>query len=185
MKEQPKPPGRFGSLLSGVPRPAKIAALVVVGLFFLVIIYSVFFAKKTSNSDQMVVVAGRAQEIARVSELVIRNSKDNDGLSLATTMDEAMTSQEVQLRSYLAKQKVKLDPKLLLTYVNKSTDASLAEAQQNNAYEQAYYSYLKDSLTRYQTSLNTAYSAAGPKGKALLSDANESVKTILSASQLK
>lgn len=185
MKDQPKPPGRLGTLLSGVPRPAKIALATIGVLFLLVILYVVFLGGKTTNSDQLVGIMARAQEIARVSNLVNQQSKNTDALGLATTASSALTSQEQQLKAYLTAQKIKVDPKLLLSKLDKTTDTQLATASQNNNYEQTYYDYLKNNLGTYQTALSSASTAAGPNAKAILRAAVQSVQTLLSAPQLK
>lgn len=185
MKDQPKPPGRFGSMWAGLPKPVRIALPIIGVIIILVIGYSVLFGRKVPYTQQMVGVAARAQEISRVSQLVTSNSKDTDAKSLAATVNASMASQETAIQNYLTKNKAKVDPKLYLGKLDKKTDQELDVAKQNNAYEQAYYSYLKSSLADYQKSLAAVYPSLGNNGKDLLASANDSVKVILNAPQLR
>ena len=185
MKDQPKPPGRVGSLLSGIPKPAKIILVAVVGLFLLVILYSLFFGGKTTNADQLVGVAARAQEIARVSTLVQQQSANTDTKALASTTSASLSSQQKQLVIYLKSQGIKTDTKKLASRLDKNTDAQLLAAQQNNNYDQTYFNYLKTNLAAYQNNINTVQKGVGKKAQTILSTANTSVQTLLSAPQLK
>ena len=185
MKEQPKPPGRLSSLLSGVPRPAKLALAAIGVIFVLVILYSLFFGGKATNADQLTAVAARAQEIARVSTLVRTSSQNADTQGLAATTGEALASQEQQLVAYLKTQGIKTNTKKLAVKLDKSTDTALTAAQQNNNYDQTYFNYLKTNLATYQNDLTAAYKVAGKKAQAILNAAYQSVQTLLSAPQLK
>jgi len=185
LKDQPKPPGRFSSLLAWMPRPAKIALVAVSILFILVIFYSLFFGGKTTNTDQLSSIMARAQEIARVSILVQQQSTNANTKDLATTAEITLSSQEEQLQTYLLDQKVKVDAKKLAVRLDKETDKQLAAALQNNSYDQTYFSYLKTNLSSYQEALNTAYKDAGKNAQAILNSAYQSVQTLLSAPALK
>lgn len=185
MKDQPKAPGRFSSLLSDVPKPAKIILVAIVGLFLLVILYSLLLGGKTTNTNQLINVAARAQEIARVSTLVQQQSSSADTKGLASTTSETLYSQQKQLVIYLKSQGIKVDTKKLAVRLDKNTDAQLLAAQQNNNYDQTYFDYLKTNLAAYQNDLTTASKGAGKNAQAILSTANNSVQTLRSAPQLK
>ncbi len=185
MKDQPKAPGRFGSLLSGVPKPAKIVLVAIVSLLLLVILYSLFLGGKTTNADQLVGMAAKAQEIARVSTLVQQQSTSTDTKGLASTTSETLSSQQKQLVIYLKSQGVKASAKKLAARLDKNTDAQLLAAQQNNNYDQTYFKYLKTNLAAYQNDINTVQKGVSKKAQAILSTTNASVQTLLSAPQLK
>lgn len=184
MKDQPKPPGRFGSLLSGIPRPAKIALTSVGVLIILVILYSLLFGGKTTNVDQLTAVAARAQEITRVSTLAQTGSQNTDTQELAATTSKVLTSQEQELKTYLKTSGVKVDTKKLAARLNKDTDAQLLIAQQNNNYDQAYLSYLKASLLSYQSDIVAASQGATKNAVEILAADLQSVQTLLSAPSL-
>ena len=96
-----------------------------------------------------------------------------------------MASQEQQVQAYLATNKTKVDKNKLAARLDKSTDAALATALQNNNYDQTYFDYLKANLTSYQNDLTTAYKGAGKKAQAILDMAYASVQALRSAPQLK
>jgi hypothetical protein len=185
MKDPAKPPGRFGNLLPSLPKPAKIALAVIGVAFILVIFYSLFFGGKTTNAQQLVSLAARAQEIARVSGLAKIGSQDNDTQGLATTTSVVLSSQEAQINSYLKTNGVNVDVKKLASKLDKTTDTKLTTALQNNNYDQTYYTYLKTNLTAYQDELNTTYKLASTKAQIILKDLYTSVSTLLTAPQLK
>lgn len=185
LKDQPKPPGRFGSFASWMPKPAKIALAGVGVLFVLVILYTLFFGGKTTNTDQLNSVMSRAQEITRVSTLAQQQAPDASTRDLATTTVSTLTSQQKELSSFLTKNNVKVDPKRLLAGQDKTTDTQLAEALKNNSYDQVYLTYLKNGLTSYQSELSAAFQDASTSTQAILGAHYKSVETLLSAPQLK
>ena len=185
MKEPPKPPGRFSGLFSWMPKPAKIVLAAVGGLFVLVILYAVFFGGKTTNTDQLTSVMARAQEISRVSALVQQQAKDASTKDLATTAEAVLSSQEQGLKSYLSDRKVKVSSKKLAARLDKNTDDSLEKALQNNSYDQTYFSYLKTNLVTYQDELDATYKGSSKDLQPILSGQYQSIKTLLTAPQLK
>lgn len=185
MKEPPKPPGRLSGAIAWMPKPAKIALAVVGILFVLVVFYSIFFGGKTTNTDQLIGVMARAQEISRVSALVQQQAKATNTKDLATMAEIILSSQKQELKSYLSDRKVKADPKKLASRLDKNTDSSLEKALQNNSYDQTYLSYLKVNLGDYQNSLDTAYKGSSKNLQPILSEQYQSIKTLLSAPQLK
>lgn len=185
LKNQSKPPRRFGSLFSGLPRPAKIA-LAALGLFFiLIILYTLLFGGKTSSSDPLISVMATAQEISRVSTLVQQQTRTVDTKDLAATTGAVLNSQKQELQSYFKSKKVKVDTKKLASKLDKKTDAQLTSALQNNNYDQAYFAYLITSLANYQNTLNVANKGAPLKVQAILKTDFSSIQTLLNAPQLK
>ena len=185
LKDQPRPPSRFGSLLSGIPRPVKVVLAALGILFALVILYTLLFGGKATNTDPLTSVMASAQEISRVSTLAHQQAKDADTKDLATTTAAILSSQEQELRSYLKSKKVKVDTKKLAAKLDKKTDAQLATALQNNNYDQAYFNYLKTSLASYQNTLSAANKGVSLKVQAILKVDYSSVQTLLVAPQLK
>lgn len=185
MKEPPKPPGRFSGLFSWMPKPAKIVLAAVGILFVLVIFYAIFFGGKTTNTDQLTSVMARAREIGRVSVLVQQQAKDTSTKDLATTAEAVLSSQEQELKSYFSDRKVKVNPKKLAVRLDKNTDTSLEKALQNNNYDQTYFSYLKTNLVSYQGELDTTLKGSSESLQSILSGQYQSIKTLLTAPQLK
>ena len=171
-------------LFPNLPGPAKIILASVLGLFVVVILYSVIFGGKATNAQQMTDAMGRAQEINRVSKLVAQQSNDPDTQGLAATTQIAMASEQFQLNSYLKSHKIKTSPKQLTKYLNKNTDAQLQSAAQNNNIPAVYASYLKKNLGLYQAILLSANKGASKTVSAILRDAFNSTKTLLASPQV-
>ena len=186
LRDPQQPKRRFGLPgMSGLPKP-MIVLVALAGLLLVSIIYAVIFGgSKTSNSQQLVAVAGRAQEIARISTLVQQQSLDPNTQYLAATAQTALSSEQYQLTSYLGKHGAKVSTAQLLVYKNASTDTQLQTAKQNNALESSYASYLKTSLATYQTALKAATAGTSKTTLAILNDASTSTQVILAAPQLK
>ncbi len=185
LKDPPKPPRKFGTLLSGIPRPLRTALPIIGILLVLLILYSLLSGGKNINTEQLTSVMARAQEISRVSTLVKQQAKDADAKDLATTTASVLSSQQQELSSYLETNKAKVDTKKLAAKLDKSTDTALAGGLQNNNYDQIYFAYLKTNLVSYQNELDLAYKNAGTKGKQILIANSISIKTLQAAPQLK
>lgn len=184
-KDRPQPKKGFGLPGLGLPRPVKIILGISIALIVIILFYSLLFGNKTTGSDQLVGIMGRAQEIARVSDLVQKQSKDTNTLNLATTAEISMASDQAQLTSYLKKNHQKFSSGQLLIYKDSNIDTQLQSAAQNNSVESFYISYLKKELGTYHSSLVSAFAGTGPNAKAILQSSDTSVETLLSTSQLK
>jgi hypothetical protein len=173
--------------LPGRNNLTKLAILVVAGgavLGILIIALSIFFGPKI-NTKELTDVIARSEEISRVSDMIVHKSRDLNTANLATTTSTALTSNESQINAYLKKNHKIVNVKDAKIYLNKNTDSEVQSADQNNHLSEYYYSYLKKSLTDYQTALKTAYdTASGPALKSMVQDYSLSTKTILNAGQL-
>ena len=182
LRDPQQPKRKFG--LPNMPKP-MLFLVALVGLLFVIIIFAVVFGgSKTSNSQQLVAVAGRAQEIARISTLVQQQSTDPNTQYLAATAQIALSSEQYQLTSYLGKHGAKVSPAQLLVYKNAGTDTQLQTAKQNNALEKTYASYLKNALTTYQTDIKAAATGSSKTTLAILTDANTSSQVLLAAPEI-
>jgi hypothetical protein len=182
-----KPKRRFGFKLPGSNNLAKITILIVAGgavLGVIIIALSSILGPKI-NTTQLVDTVARAQEISRVSDAVILQSRDINTTNLAATTSNSLTSQEKQLLNYLAVNKKRVQPKDIKSYLNKTTDAEIVDAQQNNRLSEYYNSYLKKNLVAYQGAIQNAYSTAeGQNIKSTLNSFSISNTTILKAPQI-
>lgn len=176
-----------GFSLPRLPKPAKIALAVIVGLILLIIISSLLSGRKSGSTQPIINSVARGQEILRVTTLAQQqlHLQDPATQALAATVFGALSSDQQQLKSYLANNKTKISTALLSADLDKTTDAQLQSASQNNNLDTTYVSYLKDSLAKYETALQTAYKSAGPKGKTIIKSSFDSTKTLLNSSPLK
>ncbi len=166
------------------PKVGLISLIVVVAILIIIILYNVILGGRVGTTDQLIDIAARAQEIARVSDLASRSLQNTEDKDLATTVSAAMNSQERQITIYLQTKHFKVNPKKLAVRLNGQTDISLQIAAQNNRYDQTYITYLKTSLSAYQTALSETYKSASKNPRAILVGAHVSTQTILSASQI-
>jgi hypothetical protein len=183
-----KPKGRFSLRLPGSNSPLKLALLVVAGgavLGILIIVLSSVLGPKGINTKQVTDVVATAQEISRVSDLVIRQSRDLNTVNLAVTTSTTLTSEQTELISVLAKNHKRVPLKNFSIYLNKKTDAEIQTANQNNHLSEYYYSYLKKNLPDYQAAIKTAYDGSNSANlKNILNGYSISNATILKTQQL-
>jgi hypothetical protein len=185
LKNNPQP--KRGLALPNMPKPVKVILGVVAGLLLLIVIGSLLSGRKSAGTQPIINAMARGQEILRVTQLTQQQLplRDPAAQALAATVSSSLTSDQQQLRAYLANNNTKPSTAQLAADSDKTTDSSLQSASQNNNLDTAYVAYLKDSLAKYQTDLQTAYKSTGPKGKVVLKSAFDSTTTLLSSPQLK
>jgi hypothetical protein len=179
-------PAKRGLALPNMPKPVKIILAAIIGVILLIIIYSLLSGRSSGATQPVINSMARGQETLRVTKLVQQlQPQDPTTQALAATVSAALSSDQAQLKSYLAANHTKPSAALLAADADKSADTQLQSASQNNSLDAAYAAYLKTNLAKYQTDLQTAYQSAGPKGKAILKVAFDSTTTLLSTPPLK
>jgi len=186
---QQQPGGRkFSFKLPGGGNLTKIVLLVVGGtliLGVLIVILSSAFGNKGVDSKQLIDLAAKAQEISRVSDLVVQKSKDLNTINLAATTSNSLISEQSEIVAYVNGSKKKVASKDLRIYQNKNTDAAIEAAIQTNSLSTYYNSYLKQSLQTYDGSLKSVLSTTNSaKLKPILLGAISNIETILATSQV-
>jgi len=185
LKNNPQP--KSGLSLPAMSKPVKIAALAIIAILLLIVISSTLSSHKGGGTKSVITAVAREQEILRVTQLVQTQQtlRDPGTAALAATVSSTLTSQQAQLLNYLATGHTKPSKAQLTADTDKTADAQLQSASQNNQLDDAYKNYLKQALTRYQIELQAAYKVVGPNGKVLLKDAYASNNTLLSNAPLK
>jgi hypothetical protein len=173
--------------LPNLPKPMLIAVAVLAGLILVIIVASLLSGRKNSQWQPFESVLARGQETLRVTQLTQQELQlqDPQTKALAATVSSALTSDQQQIKSYLTKNHFKVSQARLAAETDKSTDADLQTASQNNSLDSAYVSYLKSALNKYQADLQTASNGAGPNGKQILSDSIESTRALLNSAPIK
>jgi hypothetical protein len=110
-KPQPKK-----SLLPGAPKALVYGAGAVIVILIFILFFGLLFGKKNTGSADMMEAIGRSQEISRVTEAQSQKLKDPTTLSVASTTQASMTSEQSEMSSWLAKRKIKAEPKKLAIY---------------------------------------------------------------------
>jgi hypothetical protein len=172
-------------LPAGISNHAKIS-LAVLGTVITLIIVVVLSSGGGGASTDVTGVLARGTEIQRVTaEVQQLNLQDPNTQALAATVSTTLASDQVQLEQYLANNHTKASPAQLSADINKSTDAQMQVASQNNSLDQTYITYLQQSLAKYSSDIQTAYKATGQNGKAILAGSLYSVNTLLTNPPLK
>lgn len=181
-------PVKRGLSLPGIPKPIKIVLAAIVFITILIVALSWFSGRNSSITQPVVNVIARGSETLRVTTLVQSQLqlRDPQTRALAATVSSSLSSDQVQLKTYLTKNlKTKVSAAILSGLTDKSTDAGLKSASQNNRLDSAYVTYLKTALEKYKQNLQLAYDSAGPNGKKILKEAFDSTQTLLSSPPLK
>jgi hypothetical protein len=182
MKDEQQKSGKKSALpMPNLPKPVAVILAAIVALIIIIVFYSLIFGGKTSGTNQMVGVIGRANEIARISAEVSQASHDPLTQNLAATTQTALSSDSARLSTYLKSRKVKVDPARLKLYIHKTTDAEVQVALQNNNLSAYYISYLRTNLPDYANAIKPVYSNASVRSKPILSDAFNNAKVILTS----
>jgi hypothetical protein len=184
LKEQPQRRRILPSF--NLSKPIKIALAVVLAIVFLIVISSVLSGRKAGKTQPFIGVLARGQETLRVTaEVQQLQLQDPQTQAMASTAASALASDKQQLLNYLARNHSKVSAAALGADNDKTSDASLQAAAQNNGLDSAYVTYLRDSLNKYETDIQTAYKTAGPNGQKLLNDISISTTTLLNSPPLK
>lgn len=185
LKDKPKAGRRLPQ--PNLPKPVKIGAAAIAAIFLIIIISSLLSGRSSGSTQAFEGTLARGQEIVRVTSLVQQQLtlQDPQTQVLAATVNSAISSDNQEITSYLAKNNVKVSPSQLALDTDKSTDTSLRTAAQNNSLDPAYVSYLKGALNQYATDLQNAYNLTGPNGKTLLGKSLQSTRTLLNTPPIK
>jgi hypothetical protein len=181
-QKQSKKKFRLG--LPGSNNLTKITLLIVGAsaiLGILLIIFSSFFGSKGVNTEEVVDIVARGQEISRVSDLVALQSKDLATINLASTTSTTLNSDKKQLVNYLGiKAHKSINLADLNTYKDLKVDDQLQATNQTGGLSNYYYSYLKKYLTQYQSSLKLAGTDNPQSIKPILQQSLDSSTILLS-----
>lgn len=181
LKSGQKPKSNLLNLF-GLPKIVVLGVGGALVLIILIIGFSLIFGAKKTDTQSLIDLAAHGQEISRVSSLVSDGSQDPNTKALATTTSAVLDSQEARITSYVTSTRLKLDPKLLDKFKNTANDSTVQTAIQNGTLSTTYNNYLTGSLNSYRIELTDQYKkASNAQLKSILSDAYDSVQTLLSA----
>jgi hypothetical protein len=186
LKDKPKPKKNLIPNIMNLPRSIRLAVSIVLAFIVIVVLFVLVLGIRVAGSDKLINVVAQAQEIVRVDTVASQQAKNANSATqnLIATSSTILTSQQTELTQYLKNNKIKISKAKLNTDLDKSVDAQLKSAAQNNSLDKVYLTYLKDQLNSYQTALQAAHKSAGKSGKAILSKDFNSIQTLLKAPQL-
>jgi hypothetical protein len=172
--------------MPNLPKPLKIGLAILGAIILIIIVSSLLSGRNKGDTQQFVGVMARAQETIRVTTLVKQlQLQDPQTQALAATVTSSLSSDQQQIKSYLAKNHIKVKSSQLAVDTDKSIDTSLQSASQNNNLDTAYVNYIKNALTKYQSDLQLAYKDAGPNGQKILAVSFESTRALMNSAPVK
>lgn len=180
-------PATKGLGMSKLPKPLVVGIGIILLIILAITISSVLSGRKNGASQPIIDSVVRGEEVIRVTKVVQTLGLQDPSTNAASyTVLAALSSDHTQLSKYLVNLKAKLSLAQLAADTDKTIDAQMQSAQQNNNLDQAYISYLQLYLPKYQHDLQIAYqSAPGPKGKTILKMAYDSETALLTNPPLK
>jgi hypothetical protein len=183
-QQSQKPKFGIPGFKSGKKLPIIILAALI-GLIFLIIILSSVFGGKGTKAEDLIKIAARAEEISRISAVVIQESKDSDLIALASTTQTTLKSDKAELIGLITSSGKKVKGNSLEIYVDSKTDEELKSALQTNTLDTFYFSYLEEQLNKYRQTLVYYAPTSSDNVKQILGDAYDSAGIILSSEQVK
>jgi flagellar basal body-associated protein FliL len=186
---QPNQPNNYDFILNANHNPKRsffngksklqrtiIIALGVIVLIILMLVISSYLGKAGRvKSERLLELAQTQAEIIRTTSIATSKASDANTRALAATARLSVeTDQRVILDSLAKRYKPKvLDAKLPLGR-NDQTDALLAEATNNNRFDETYRSLLAQQLSDYQKLINQIMSTTNPTERETLQGALDS-----------
>jgi len=156
----------------------------VVLLVLLMIGFAIFSSTRSSGTKQLLGIAQTQNEIIRVSQIGVKDSRDSTTQAFSQSVSLSLTSSQKEVTDYLAKQGVKTKPKDLALKKSSATDATLETAGQASQFDQVFMATLTKQLTAYQKEVKTAYDqASNATLKKILQDSFNQVNTLLKNTQ--
>jgi hypothetical protein len=158
-------------------------ALVLIGLFIILIVFVVirgFFSNNT-NMEMFVSLAQKQQEIIHLTT----NAAEQDDLPETTrnfvvTAQLSLSSTQKELLTYMDSNGSGINTKLLNQTVNAGLDEELAAAVSNSSYDRVFREILKEQLVDYQQALERTFdNTDGPNGQKILEDAFQESELLL------
>ena len=138
----------------------KRILIVGVGLIVLIIAFVIIkgLVSGGGNSAAMLIVVQDQQELIHLSTAAaIQPNISSSNKNFALTTQLVITSEQSQLRTYLAKQGQKITLKQRNLKISSAIDSQLTSAITSNSYDTTFQSVMKSQLTNYATALQVAY----------------------------
>lgn len=148
-------------------------------------IIAAFFLFRSQPDPQTIKdAAARAKEIDRVSLLVVKVTKDNDLMRLASNADSLMTTQYTGLVNYLQETGVNVSQSELSAQQDSMVDSQLAAASKTDKLQSEYDEYLRTNVLAYRAALKIATGDMDQKGKDLVNSYLAGTQNLLNSNQL-
>lgn len=156
--------------------------LLVGGLIIIMLIvgFVVSLLAPKGSTPGLTAIAQRQQEIVRISTAVSTTALGNDTRHFASTTQEAVTSDQLDVIASLKGQGIKLNNKTLALGQDHKTDTVLSDALTAGTYDKVAAQTLQASLQTYEDLLQTTFKDTSVKTtKALLQRCYDSAEKLV------
>lgn len=162
---------------SSLPLPGGKMGRIIVVAVGLIILFILFFVIKSflGSSDkaitqQYIEIAQRQTEIIRLASIAEQKGTSLETRSNAIITKASITSSQSSVTAVIQKKGVspKELSKQLTASKNAKSDATLAEAEKNNRFDETYSELIAAEITNYKKQLNAAASGASKSEKTVL-----------------
>lgn len=158
-----------------------IVALIGFVLFVIVasVISTILGSSNRALAGDMVLMAQQQEELRRISEIGVRDSRGAIAKNLAATTLSTIESDQ-QTFTPIANKVKKIDRKTLSAGTNAVTTVALTEAKQANKFDEVFVEVLQQDLTKYQETVKRVHGKVkDPKNKAVLAQQFENAGLLL------
>lgn len=169
------------SLIPGGPKQRMVifgVGIAIVIIVLLMVILSVVNSG-SSATDDLVVLAQKQNEIARIAEIGSSKASGPAAKKLSALGYSTTTTDQKALVSYLAKNKRKVGDKELSRAQDKTIDNDLTAAESNGRFDEVFVEGMGKLMVEYQKSLQNSYQTVGSSGKQVLKTSFDNVTLIL------
>lgn len=134
------------------------------------VIFSFLLGGEAGQTDKLIDIAARQQEVIRLSDAATEQAKGSDTLQLATTTKLSMLSLQKETLDLVKKQGEKVKETQINSYKSRATDEKLSAAQQSNRYDEAFLEVLNTALADYQKAVKSTFDTSTSQNERLLLD---------------
>jgi hypothetical protein len=168
----PKP--QRGITFSGESKGDRLKLIAIGGVSILIValILGKLFSHPNPIIAAMTPVAQEQQELLHLTgpDVAPAAQLSANQANFVATTTIVTTSASIQLNTYLAENKIKLNPKLLSGKIDPAVDEQLTGAISSGIFQSTYTKVMTDALQNYASALTAAQKdVTGPNGRAYLS----------------
>ena len=177
-----------GSGFFSANAPLKTRILVVavgaaVLLTLALVLVAVLSRVGSINSADLVGIAQRQAELARISQTPVTSADAQPTRNFAATTMLSLVSEQQSIVHFLAQHGTTVSAPVLQARKNTQTDTALKNAQTSGSYDQTYISLAQSQLQAYSQALKQAFQSAPTVAeKLLLQDAYNQAQLLIAQS---
>lgn len=154
-------PSKFGK--NGLLKFAIVIGFVLTILIILFVVGRALLGSNTYDKDLFVQAVQQQEEIIRVAEIAKPKTSSGNVRNFTSNMEAVSLSSQKNLRAYLESKGSKINSDNLSLLEKKSTDDTLASAEQTSTLDEAYLEIAESQLNQLLSTLRKAYNASSGK----------------------